>query len=104
MVPSPRPTGWVLPASCHHRWKLSALSGGAGLLLLEGLVQLVNVVGRRHRPPWFRGACAEVFLESMSCQPLWAGKEWCVVASAMRHGVDLRGGEVHNGDGGPDEA
>ena len=77
---------------------------GLVVLVLEGLVRRVDVLGSRHRAPCLRSACAEVCLEDAACWPLRVGEERGVVGSALGHDPHLRGGDVHYGDGGPHEA
>ena len=54
--------------------------------------------------PAFVAHAAEVCLEDAAAWPLRIGEERCVVGSALDHDPHLRGGDVHYGDGGLQEA
>ena len=77
---------------------------GPGVLALESFVRRVDVVGPRHVAPSLCSTCVEVGLEDMACWPLWVGKELGVVGVALGHDPHLCWGDIHYGDGGPQEA
>ena len=104
MVSSLWLTGWSPPASCRRPWGLVLVLAGSGVLVLEGPVRRVDILGSEHRAPCPRSACAEVCLEDAARSPLRVGEERGVVGSALGHDCHLRGGDVHYGDGCPHEA
>ena len=101
VVCSLRWSGWAPPASCQVVGGLVLGWAVPGVLVLEGLVSLVNILGSWHRAPCFRGACAEVCLEDAARSPLRVGEERGVVGSALRHDSHRCGGGLYYGDGGP---
>ena len=83
---------------------LVLILAGSGMLVLEGLVRRVDILGSRHREPCLRSACAEVCFQDAACWPLRVGEERSVGGSAPEHDPHVCVGDVHYCDGGPHEA
>ena len=74
------------------------------MLALEGLVRRVDILGSWEHAPCLRNACAKPCLEDAARWPLRVREEQGLVGSALSHDPHLRGGDVHYGGSGPQEA
>ena len=80
---------------------LVIVRAGSGVLVLEGLVRLVDILGSCHRAPCLRSAGAEVCFEDAARWPSQVGEERGVVGSSLGHDSHWHGDDANNGDVGP---
>ena len=101
--PSPD-RGGLLPLLVSIVVGLVLLRAESGVLVLEGFVRRVYILGSWNCAYYFRGACAEICLEDAARWPWRVEEERGVLGFAWGHDCHVSGGDVHYGDRGSHEA